>query len=351
MMIESHWKRIIVDPSTTIEEALRVIEAGALRIALVVNGDGRLVGTLSDGDVRRALLGRTPLSEPVSKAMNSNPRAASISASVESVLALMDKNDVLVVPLVDDEHRLVGVHNLKDILEPRSRDNLVFLMAGGLGTRLRPLTADTPKPMLKLNDKPILEQTVENFAAAGFRRFYISVHYLAETIKDHFGDGARWGVEIRYIEETEPLGTAGALGLLPSAGDLPIVMMNGDVVTRVDFRALLMFHASTNSALTMCVREYDLQVPYGVVQADGNRVRSIAEKPVHKFFVNAGVYVLSPQVISRVPKNARFDMPDLVSSVIAADGTVTMFPIHEYWLDIGRFDDFDRAAGEASRKP
>ena len=348
--MESQWKRIVVRPEMTIEDALRVIDAGALRIALVVSDDGRLLGTLSDGDVRRALLSRVPLSESVTKAMNRSPRVAPASASPDSVLSLMEQNDVLVVPLVDDGGRLVGVHNLKDLIEPRSKDNLVFLMAGGFGTRLRPLTDDTPKPMLKLNNKPILEQTLENFAAAGFRRFFISVHYLPDTIKNHFGDGRRWGVEIGYIEEAEPLGTAGALGLLPPVGDLPIVMMNGDVVTRVDFRALLAFHTNHNSALTMCVREYDVQVPYGVVQATGNRVHSVVEKPVHKFFVNAGVYVLSPEVIAHVPKNRRLDMPDFVSNVIAANGEVSMFPIHEYWLDIGRFDDFDRATSEAVRK-
>jgi len=198
--------------------------------------------------------------------------------------------------------------------------------------------------MLKLGNKPILETTLDSFVNAGFRRFFISVHYLAETIKNHFGNGERWGVEIEYVEEEQPLGTAGALGLLPSLSDAqPLIMMNGDVISSVDFRALLAFHTNHNAALTVCVREYDLQVPYGVVQASDHKVEGIIEKPVQTFFVNAGIYVLSPEVIARVPKNTRIDMPDLVSDAIAAGYDVAMFPIHEYWLDIGRFDDFNRA--------
>lgn len=338
------WDRIVIPPSMTIEEALKVIDAGAVRIALVADEGGRLLGTLSDGDVRRAIIGRVSLSAKVEQAMNRTPRTASASASRESVLRLMEQNDVLVVPLLDEDGRLAGVHNLKELLEPTASDSPVFLMAGGFGTRLRPLTDDCPKPMLKLGNKPILETTLDSFINAGFRRFFISVHYLADTIKNHFGNGERWGVEIEYVEEEHPLGTAGALSLMPQLPDAqPLIMMNGDVVTSVDFRALLAFHANNDAALTICVREYDLQVPYGVVQSAGHKVESIVEKPMQTFFVNAGIYVLSPQIVASVPKNKRIDMPELVSEAIAGGHNVTMFPIHEYWLDIGRFDDFNRA--------
>jgi dTDP-glucose pyrophosphorylase len=348
MTTEPAVKQIIVRPETSIEDTLKVIEAGGLRIALVIGEDGRLLGTLSDGDVRRALIARMPLSAPVSEVMNRNPRVAHESLSRDSVLHMMEEHDVLVVPVVDAGGRLVRVHNLKELLEPQGKDNAVFLMAGGFGTRLRPLTDEIPKPMLKLGKKPILENTLESFVAAGFRRFYISVHYLAETIKAHFGNGEKWGVDIRYIEEGEPLGTAGALGLLPPIGDLPMIMMNGDLVTRVDFRALLAFHVENRSMLTMCVRECDVQVPYGVVQATGHQVEGIIEKPIHKFLVNAGIYVLAPEAIARVPKESRMDMPDLVRDIISAGREVNMFPIHEYWLDIGQFEDFNRALGEAT---
>ena len=342
------WRQIVVSPEITIEDALKVIDAGGLRIALVVSNDGRLLGTLSDGDIRRALISRVPLTEKISKAMNHNPRVASESERQDKIRSLMETNDVLIVPLVDRDGRLVGVHNLKDLLEPRRKDNPVFLMAGGFGMRLRPLTHDVPKPMLKLGDKPILENTIESFINAGFHQFFISVHYLADTIKCHFGDGSKWGVEIDYIEEDRPLGTAGALGLLPPLQNLPMIMMNGDLVTRVDFRALLNFHSDNKSAMTMCVRECEVQVPYGVVEAKEHRVRTVVEKPVHKFLVNAGIYVLSPDVVSHVPKNTKLDMPDFVGVLLSAGREVTIFPLHEYWRDIGQFDDFNRAVSDAS---
>ena len=343
-MFDESWRKILVQPSSTIENALRVIDEGGVRIALVVDEGCRLLGTLSDGDVRRAIIARLPLSTKVELAMNRNPRTAAASASRESVLHLMERNDVLIVPLLDADGRLVGIHNLKELLEPVAINSPVFLMAGGLGTRLRPLTNDCPKPMLKLGNKPILETTLDSFISAGFRRFFISVHYLADMIKRHFGNGERWGVDIEYVEESQPLGTAGALSLLPSLSETePLIMMNGDVVTSVDFRALLAFHTNNHASLTMCVREYALQVPYGVVRAAGHRVECVMEKPVHTFFVNAGIYALSPQIVARVPKGTRIDMPELVSDTIAAGHDVAMFPVHEYWLDIGRFDDLSRA--------
>ncbi len=346
-VMDNSWKRIAVAPDATIEDALKVIDAGGLRIALVVE-QGHLLGTLSDGDIRRAIIGHVPLSEKVSRAMNRHPRVATASASRDEVLRLMEQHQVLVVPLVDDDGQLVGIHNLKELLEPVASDSPVFLMAGGFGTRLRPLTDDCPKPMLKIGNKPILESTLESFIAAGFHRFFISVHYLADKIKTHFKNGERWGVDITYIEEKQPLGTAGALGLLPPLGDVPLLMMNGDVLTSVDFRALLAFHVERRSAATMGVRAYELQVPYGVVEAIDDRIQAVVEKPVHKFFVNAGVYVLSPEAVTRVPKNCRIDMPTLLSDLIAAGSDVTMFPIHEHWLDIGQFDDFNRALGKSA---
>jgi UDP-2,4-diacetamido-2,4,6-trideoxy-beta-L-gulopyranose hydrolase len=342
-MMEFSWKRMVVGPEVTIDDALKVIDAAGMRIALVVDAHERLLGTLSDGDVRRALIARVPLSERVGRAMNCQPLVADESVSRESVSLLMEQNDVLVMPVVDGDGKLVDVYNFKELLEPQCRDNLVFLMAGGLGTRLRPLTTNTPKPMLKLGDKPILEKTLESFIAAGFRHFVISVYYRAEVIKSYFGNGEKWGVDIRYVEESTPLGTAGALGLLSDVRDLPVIMMNGDLVTRVDFRALLAFHGRSGSALTMCVRECDVQVPFGVVETSGHKVVAVTEKPVHTFLVNAGIYVLSPKIIAEVPKNVKMDMPDLVRTLLVAERDVGIFPLHEYWLDIGRFDDFTRA--------
>ena len=345
-MMEKDWKEIVVAPTTPLRDALSVIDRGALRLALVVNAEGILLGTLSDGDVRRALIHGLPLDEPVSQAMNRHPRTVPASTNRDEAFAIMDQHDLLVIPIVDDGGHLAGLFSHKDLLHSIRKDNWVFLMAGGYGTRLRPLTDLCPKPMLKIGDKPLLQTILENYLAAGFHRFYISVHYMAETIKEYFGDGSRWNATIHYIEETNPLGTAGALGLLPTVEEMPLLMMNGDVLTKADFAQLLNFHEENGSDLTMCVREFDFTVPYGVVETAGRSVTKITEKPVHKFFVNAGIYVLSPRVVAEVAGCRKLDMPDLTGKLVAEGRDVSVFPIHEYWLDIGRPDDFARAQQE-----
>lgn len=344
--MEKNWKEIVVVPTAPLREALGVIDAGALRLALVVDEGDVLLGTLSDGDVRRALIHGLSLDEPVSQAMNRHPRTVHASADREEVFAIMDQYDLLVIPVVDDGGRLAGLFSHKELLHSVRKDNWVFLMAGGYGTRLRPLTDQCPKPMLKIGGKPLLEVILENYLAAGFHKFYISVHYMAEAIKGHFGDGSRWNATIRYVEEENPLGTAGSLGLLPTVEDRPLLMMNGDVLTKVDIGQLLRFHEENGSDLTMCVREYDFTVPYGVVETSGRHVTAITEKPVHRFFVNAGIYILSPQVVAEVGKKTKLDMTDLAERLVGEGRDVSVFPIHEYWLDIGRPDDFVRAQQE-----
>lgn len=346
--MESAWKSIVIAPEESVEKALHVLDEGGLRIVMVVGTDGRLMGVITDGDIRRALLRRVDFSAPAVEVMNSRPIVAPAGATREALSNLMEQHSLLHVPLVDEAGRLVGLETLRELLQAQRRDNWVFLMAGGMGSRLRPLTDDCPKPLLPVGGKPILESILESFVASGFHRFCISLHYMAERIKAHFGDGRRWGVTIEYVEEETPLGTGGALGLLPDTGRLPILMMNGDVLTRLDFGSLLDFHRAQEAALTLCVREYDMQVPFGVVNGEGSSVTGIIEKPVHSFFVNAGVYVVGQEAIaiSRPPR--RLDMPDLVQSLIADKRRVAMFPIHEYWLDVGRMEDFQRAQGDAS---
>jgi NDP-sugar pyrophosphorylase family protein len=257
---------------------------------------------------------------------------------------VMESTRLLQLPVVDAERRIIGIETLHDMLDRKRLDNPVFLMAGGFGKRLYPLTQDCPKPMLKVADKPILELILQSFADAGFHRFFISTHYLPEVIRDHFGDGSRWDVSIRYVHEEEPLGTGGALGLLPRDEiDQPLFLMNGDLLTRVDFRSLLDFHERHGGAATLCVREYESQIPYGVIQSDGHRISHIVEKPTQRFFINAGIYMLSPELIQRVTPGDRIDMPTLLEREIGAGREINMFPVHEYWLDIGRMDDFQRA--------
>jgi dTDP-glucose pyrophosphorylase/CBS domain-containing protein len=339
-----NWNQVLVSPFTSAEEALKVLDDGGLRLALVVDEDQRLKGILTDGDVRRALLKRIDFNNAsVTDLMHVCPIIAREGASREMLRSLMKQHSLLHVPLVNEAGVLVGLETYHDLLQKPRYDNWIFLMAGGFGTRLRPLTNNCPKPMLPVNGKPMLESILESFIESGFHRFYISVHYLAETIKSHFGDGSKWSVTIKYIEEDQPLGTGGALGLLPDTSGLSLIMMNGDILTRLDVNALLDFHEAQQSELTMCVREYEMQVPFGVVKGQGSSVTEITEKPIHGFFVNAGIYVLSPAAMVRTRPARRVDMPDLVNQIIGDGSKVSMFPIREYWLDIGRPEDFDSA--------
>lgn len=342
-----HWESVLVGANVSLEEAIATLDRGALRIAIVVDEERRLLGTLTDGDVRRALLRHLPLDIPVRQVMCASPQVAQRDWSRERVLAVMESTQLLQLPVVDGDGRVVGLETLHGLLEKRLLNNPVFLMAGGFGTRLHPLTHDCPKPLLKVGDKPILELILESFINAGFHRFFISTHYLPEMVRDYFGDGKRWGVSIRYTHEETPLGTGGAVGLLPHEEiNDPLIMMNGDLLTTLNYRELLEFHVAQAGVATMCVRKFDYQVPYGVIQSEGHLIRSMVEKPVKSFFVNAGIYVLSPELVKSVVPGTRIDMPTLLEQQIAADRAVTMFPLHEYWLDIGRMEDFQRAQTE-----
>lgn len=341
------WESTLIGPDASLEEAIATLDREALRIVMVVNADRQLLGTLTDGDVRRALLKHLSLDTPASQVMCTTPHAAAKEWSKKRILAEMEKYQLLQLPVVDDSGQVIGLENLQDLLQKKLYDNPVFLMAGGFGTRLRPLTQNCPKPLLKVGDKPILELILDSFINAGFHRFFISTHYMPEMLREHFGDGSRWGVSIRYVHEEEPLGTGGALGLLPHDEiDLPMFMMNGDLLTTLNFQNLLEFHRDHSGVATMCVREYEHCVPYGVIQSDGHRIRSMVEKPVYRFFINAGIYLLSPDLVKSIAPGTRIDMPTLLEREIAQGKDVNMFPVHEYWLDIGRMEDFQRAQRE-----
>lgn len=341
------WKDAVVTENCFLERAVQVMENVGLRIVLVVDDKDHLVGIVTDGDLRRALIKQVSLKEKVSEIMCAKPLVVDKSMAREDVLRLLERNKLLHMPVVDEEDKLVGLHTIEDFYTTSKYDNIVFLMAGGFGTRLRPLTNSCPKPMLKVGDKPILELILESFIKAGFHRFYISLHYLPEIIKAHFGDGSKWGVNITYVHEDEPLGTAGALGLLPQQDiDSDVFVMNGDLLTNIDFVSMRDFHLENNSVATMAVREYEHQIPYGVIETDGQTISSVVEKPIQKFFVNAGIYVLSADLVKSVKKGDYLDMPDLLSNQINDQKKVGSFPIREYWLDIGRMNDFERAQEE-----
>ncbi|MCP2005433.1 UNVERIFIED_ORG: dTDP-glucose pyrophosphorylase [Buttiauxella agrestis ATCC 33320] len=338
------WKKVLIGPKCTIREALEIINREALRIALVVDEKFSLLGVVTDGDIRRALLNNIDLNSPIHETMNKSPIISSTNASRADVLAKMQDKSILAIPIVNNSNIVVGLETWNNPSEHRKFDNPVFIMAGGFGTRLRPLTDHCPKPMLKIGDKPILERLINQFVKVGFKNIYISTHYMPEQITTYFGDGSKWGAKINYVHEDTPLGTGGALGLLPdNVPTLPLIMINGDVLTTLDFERLLDFHNKYQPIATMCVREYDYQIPYGVISGDGHRIVSMQEKPIQRYFVNAGIYVVSPELFMNVPKQERIDMPTLLEQNIDKKRDVLMFPLHEYWLDIGRMDDFNKA--------
>lgn len=340
------WKNTLISLDCSVKDALAVIDKEALRGAIVVDDNMKLLGFVSDGDIRRGLLSGVSLDDRVAKIMNINPIIASPDTPKEQLVELMESKGILSIPIVKNGI-VVSFHTLQGAFPQAKIDNPVFVMAGGFGTRLKPLTNNCPKPLLKVGDKPILEITLLNFIKSGFINFYISTHYLPEMIMEHFGDGSKWGVNITYVYEDSPLGTGGALGLLPDdLPRLPLIMMNGDVLTNIDFQKLLAFHVNETADATMCVREYEYQIPYGVIQGEGGHVTSMVEKPVQLFHINAGIYVLNPNVVKQVRSGTVIDMPTLLESNIDTNKKVMMFPIHEYWLDIGRMEDYQRAQSD-----
>lgn len=337
------WKNILIKPDQPIRDALQLIDSESLRIALVVDDELRLLGVVTDGDVRRGLLKNLSITSPVNMVMNTKPLTAKSGTARKELVKFMEREQLLAIPLMKDD-KVAGLETLQRVGQCSKYQNPVFLMAGGFGTRLRPLTDNCPKPLLKVGDKPILEIVLNSFIKSGFVNFYISTHFLPDTIREHFGDGSKWNVSITYVHEETPLGTGGALGLLPEGTpDLPLILINGDILTNVDFERVLEFHNKHQAAATMCVRDYEYQVPFGVINGDGNKIIGMVEKPVQRFFVNAGIYVISPEIRYSVQKNTRIDMPTLLEQFIEQKHNVMMFPIHEYWLDIGRIEDYNRA--------
>ena len=337
-----------VSPKSTIREVLMVIDRHALRIALIIDEDDLLLGVVTDGDVRRGFLNGMGLDHCASDVMTSSPYTVGKEMDAEALVSFMTEKNILAVPVVE-QNVVVGLATLhQESSRKIEHSNPVFILAGGFGTRLRLLTDTCPKPMLNVGGKPMLEIILLQFKKAGFSNFYISLHYLSKMIVDHFGDGSRFGVNITYLNEDSPLGTGGSLGLLPRDLDknLPIIVCNGDVLTTLDFGKLLEFHDEKSGASTVCVREYQYQVPYGVINGKGGEVTSIIEKPTHTYFVNAGIYCISPEIVYSVLANQKVDMPTLLEKSLANEGKVMMFPMHEYWLDIGHMDDYNRAQVE-----
>ncbi|MGJ3259922.1 MAG: nucleotidyltransferase family protein [Rhodospirillales bacterium] len=339
----SNWMNSCISAAATIGDAITAINEDGYEIALVVDDAQRLLGTVTDGDVRRGLLAGYDWMTPVARIMNDHPVTRTPDSDRGEILDQMKRHLYRQMPLIDGD-RVVGLMHIRELMPPVDvRPNTVVLMAGGLGERLRPLTRDTPKPLLNIGDKPILETILDRFATQKFRNFYVAVNYRATDIMDHFGDGSKWGVGIRYLQEEKRLGTAGALRLIREQAEGPMIVMNGDLLTRINFQDLLDYHEQHRAAATMCVRQYDIQVPFGVIETQGAAIQMIDEKPVQRFLVNAGIYVLDPGIIELIPADRCFDMTELFSAAIEARRKTAAFPVYEYWLDVGRLDDLEKA--------
>jgi dTDP-glucose pyrophosphorylase len=336
-------ENLLLPQTSNIYAAITKLDNNAAHIVLVIDNARKLLGTITDGDVRRGILRGIPLSESVIKIMNARPVVASVSESSDLIYARMRSNKIRQMPLLNQYGIVCGIEVLEDIVNYNKKDNIVVLMAGGASTRLRPLTNDCPKPLLPIGGKPILETTLEGLIECGFYQFYISINYLGNQIKSYFGDGSRWGISIQYLQESHQMGTAGSLSFLPKNMQLPLIVMNSDLLTKVDFNQLISFHKEQNASATMGVREFDHTVPYGVCKLENNFIVDIIEKPTYKFFINAGVYVLEPQILGLIPHNAYFDMPALFSLLIKLKHRAAAFPIREYWIDIGQHSDYERA--------
>tara|TARA_R110000787_G_scaffold174448_3_gene287037 strand:+ start:5482 stop:6570 length:1089 start_codon:yes stop_codon:yes gene_type:complete len=344
----SNWRQALVSSASSIYDAIAILDTSALQICMVTDESGQLLGTVTDGDIRRALLKGAQMSDPLINFMNADPRTTAPDTAPDVLLTRMKQEHIRQLPLVDARNMIVGLANIDDLISDKPRrTNWVVLMAGGLGKRLQPLTNDTPKPLIEVGGRPILETIIQSFIGQGFHRFYIAVNYHSEQIKTHFGDGKKIDAEIHYLEETKTLGTAGALGLIDPLPEEPVIVMNGDLLTKVNFDALLDFNIETEADASLAIREYDLEVPFGVVElSEDGQIADIVEKPVHRFFVNAGIYVLQPKALKFLDKNTSLDMPTLFKMLIDADLKTNVYPVREYWLDIGRIDDLDRARRE-----
>jgi dTDP-glucose pyrophosphorylase len=336
---EQVWRQAVLPANATIGQAISNLNQTAIKIVLVTNEEGGLEGTISDGDIRRALLKGLDLNSPITSVIHRNALVVPPELGRALVLQLMEANKIHQIPIVDAKHRVVGLHRWDEFTTPLARPNLMVIMAGGMGTRLLPHTENCPKPLLAVAGKPMLEHIIDRAKLDGFTRFVLAIHYLGHMIEAHFGDGERLGVQIEYLREESPLGTAGALGLLNPLPDAPFVVTNGDVITDIRYGELLDFHIRHAAAATMAVRVHEWQHPFGVVQMRGVEIVGFEEKPITHSHINAGVYALEPAALNVLAADTHCDMPTLFERLQAKMQRTVAYPMHEPWLDVGRPDD------------
>lgn len=330
----------------TIEEARRRIEDSGLRMAVVTTPDTRLRGVVTNGEIRRSLLKGFGPDASVRAVMTTHPVTARPGEKPHALRARMRRHQVHQVPVVDENRQVVGMKTRRSPAETQARATPVVVMAGGLGTRLRPITEDRPKPLVEVGGVPILQTLLERLSAQGFRDIYLSVNYKADMIEDRFGSGADWGLKIKYLRENERRGTAGALSLLPERPEHPLLVLNGDLLTTLNFGRLVDFHTKQSVRATMCVRSRDIDIPYGVIETDGHTIADLEEKPTNRYFVNAGIYVLEPETLGCVPGDQFFDMTQLFQRLLDQGKGIAAYPVREYWRDIGEVEDLKKAEEE-----
>jgi dTDP-glucose pyrophosphorylase/predicted transcriptional regulator len=334
-------------PSDSCKEAIKVINESTSRIVLVIDCENKLLGTVTDGDIRRFILRNGNLDVELKEIMNRNFVSTNEGTKAPEALAILKKRTLRHLPIVDSKGRLSGLYDLDTlILKNEERSNAVLIMAGGEGRRLLPLTERIPKPMLLVNGRPILEIIISQCVAAGFRRFYVSVNYLKHSIMDYFGNGASRGIKIDYLEETEPLGTGGALRLMPESIESPFFVMNGDVLAKVDLPGMLNKHGQCQADMSVATSEYEVVVPYGVVETEGSQIRDVIEKPTFKYSINAGVYIVNPEIVRKMKLKTKIDMPEIVQTAIRDGLNVIEYNIDDYWIDIGLPQTLDQARTE-----
>jgi dTDP-glucose pyrophosphorylase len=338
-----HLEKILITSTSKLRQAMELIDQNSAQICFITDEKKKLLGSLTDGDIRRALLKGATLETPVSEAMTKSPKSLSDQLPRDKVIEKMKELGVKHVPLLDEHGIVTKIEFLDDMLGITKRENRVILMVGGMGKRLSPLTDHTPKPMLPINGIPILERILLKFKEVGFYNFSFAVNYKSEIITQYFGDGSKWNVNIDYVHETNPLGTCGAISLMKNKPTESFIVMNGDLLTQANFSTILDYHDDLKSTATMCIREFEVQVPYGVVKVNGNRIESIHEKPKEIAYINAGIYVFSPEIFKHIPENQYFDMPSLFNSLKKVDLRTYIYNLKDYWLDIGRLEDYQRA--------
>jgi dTDP-glucose pyrophosphorylase len=349
-LTNNNFIKTFLPENATIADAISNLEASHLKIALVVTDSQTLVGCILDGDIRRGLIEGLNMNSPITDIIHRNVLVVPPDMKRELVLQLMGANKIQQIPVIDEQNSVVGLHLWDDITKPTTRPNLMVIMAGGMGTRLRPDTEKCPKPLLPIAGRPMLEHIIEHAKREGFKNFVLAIHYLGHMIEEHFGNGERLGVQIDYLHEVSPIGTAGALSLLNPLPDAPFVVSNGDVITDIHYGGLLDFHSRQAASATMAVRLYEWQHPFGVVQTEGVDIIGFEEKPIARNHINAGVYALDPSALIVLTANEHCDMPTLFERLQTKGQRTVAYPIHEPWLDVGRPDDLQLAKNHEQSK-